>query len=128
MSIVKNNKDRFAKQLRKQKLYPKLIPELKKQLHLNYIKTSMEPGESVGIIAAMAIGEKQTQNSIVYVEEVLVKKDNKIMKRQIGEFIENEMTFGDPIDIGNDSYIMVPENLEVLTISQNEKIKRKMGK
>ena len=125
MSIVKNNKDRFAKQLRKQKLYPKLIPELKKQLHLNYIKTSMEPGESVGIIAAMAIGEKQTQNSIVYDEEVLVKKDNKIMKRQIGEFIENEMTFGDPIDIGNDSYIMVPENLEVLTISQNEKIEWK---
>lgn len=123
MSIVKNNKDRLTKQLKKQKIYPELIPKLKKNLQMIYIKTSMDPGESVGIIAAMSIGEKQTQNSIVYGEEILVKKNNKISKTTIGKFIDSEMQLILPDDKNN--YIKRVKDIQILTVSQDERIEWK---
>jgi DNA-directed RNA polymerase beta' subunit len=57
-------KERFKKQLRNQKIYQEIIPELKKQLYKNYIETQIQPGESVGIISAMSIGEKNTQSTL----------------------------------------------------------------
>lgn len=61
-SIVKNHKQKFRNQLKTQRIYPSIIPELKVNLKREYYKSMVDPGESVGIIAAMAIGEKQTQN------------------------------------------------------------------
>jgi hypothetical protein len=126
-SIVNAHKERFLKQLRKQEIYPSLIPELKKQLHKNYIECMMEPGESVGILAAMAIGEKQTQSSCVYAVEVLVKKNGKFLKTPIGKLIDEEMESGKVIDIGNESYVKPLEtnDIQVLTVSQEEKIEWK---
>ena len=71
LAIVKNTKEKLIAQLKKEKIYPSIIPELKRQLELNYIKTRIDPGESVGILAAQSIGEKQTQNSIDYDEEIM---------------------------------------------------------
>lgn len=64
MSIVENNKERFRRQLRGQSVYPEIIPELKRQLERNYFNTMVEAGESVGIICAQSIGEKQTQTCL----------------------------------------------------------------
>lgn len=61
MSIVNNIKERLRVQLRVQKVYPEIIPQLKEQLERNHQKTLIQPGESVGIICAQSIGQKNTQ-------------------------------------------------------------------
>ena len=64
LSIVENNKERFRKQLRGQSVYSEIIPQLKKEMEKNYFKTMVQAGESVGIICAQSIGEKQTQTCL----------------------------------------------------------------
>jgi DNA-directed RNA polymerase beta' subunit len=54
--------DKLHRQLKNIKIYPKLISKLKKEIIKNYYKSLISPGESIGIIAAMSIGEKQTQS------------------------------------------------------------------
>jgi len=126
LSIVKNNKDRLTNQLKKQKIYPELIYDLKKLVEQNYYKSLIQPGESVGIIAAMAIGEKQTQNSIVYDEQVLIRKNGEIFRTTIGQFIDNEMKSSvDVIEIQHGSFVKHVSDVEILTISQTEKIEWK---
>ena len=85
-------KDRFRNQLVSQKIYPSLIPELKKQLETNYRNSLIQPGESVGILAAMSIGEKNTQstlNSIDWAEKIIYSKNNNIIVEPIGKMIDN---------------------------------------
>jgi len=91
-SIVKISKDRFRQQLKNQKIYPEIIPELKKQLEKNYIESMIHPGESVGILAAQSIGEKNTQstlNSLVNSEKIIYSKNNNIIVESIGQMIDN---------------------------------------
>jgi DNA-directed RNA polymerase II subunit RPB1 len=64
MSIVENNKERFRKQLRGQFVYAEIIPQLKEQIEKDYFNTLVQAGESVGIICAQSIGEKQTQTCL----------------------------------------------------------------
>jgi hypothetical protein len=64
ISIANNNKERFRKQLKKQKLFSDIIPKLKELLQKTYIETLINPGESVGIICAQSIGEKNTQSML----------------------------------------------------------------
>lgn len=59
--IVKKNKNMLKKQLETQYIYPSLIPKLKKEIYEQYMKTLIHPGESVGILMAQSIGEKNTQ-------------------------------------------------------------------
>jgi DNA-directed RNA polymerase beta' subunit len=64
IAIMEMTKDRFRNQLKNQKVYPTIIPELKKLIEKNYMESLIQPGESVGIIAAQSIGERQTQNTL----------------------------------------------------------------
>ena len=91
-SIIHITKEKFRNQLKKQKLYPEIIPELKKQLENKYRESLIEPGESVGIIAAQSIGEKQTQstlNSVDWKDVILYTKDSKHIIEPIGQMIDN---------------------------------------
>lgn len=63
-SIVTIIKNKLKEQLKTQKIYPILIPKLKKELQDAYERSKIHAGESVGIIAAQSIGEKQTQSSL----------------------------------------------------------------
>ena len=64
LSIITNQKLRLIKQLKNIQIYPELIDELKKQIEKNYRESLIQPGESVGIIAAQSIGERNTQNTL----------------------------------------------------------------
>ena len=64
LSIVNITKEKYIKQLKKITIYPELIDEIKKEIQKNYIESLIPPGESVGIIAAQSIGEKQTQQTL----------------------------------------------------------------
>ncbi len=63
-AVVKANKDRFRKQLVNQKVYPAVIPVLKRELEKTYRCSQIQPGECVGVICAQSIGEKQTQTTL----------------------------------------------------------------
>ena len=58
ISIVNLQKNRLRKQLKNQMIYPSIIDELKENIKKNYIESQIQPGESVGIIAAQSIGER----------------------------------------------------------------------
>jgi DNA-directed RNA polymerase beta' subunit len=62
--IVDMDKNRLRRQLRKQCLYPKLIPLLREQMEHAYFATRIEPGECVGVICAQSIGQDQTQRTL----------------------------------------------------------------
>lgn len=60
---VVNNmiKNKFRKQLEKEEVYPNIIPKLKELIQDAYETTLIQAGESVGVVCAQSIGEKQTQ-------------------------------------------------------------------
>ena len=64
MSVVDANKERFRAQLTGQKVYPAIIPKLKEQLQKSFEDSLVQAGESVGVICAQSIGEKQTQTTL----------------------------------------------------------------
>ena len=72
LSIINLTKNKLRNQLKNQELYPEIISELKKELIKNYYDCQISPGESVGILCAQSIGEKNTQNSVVYEEEIIL--------------------------------------------------------
>ena len=122
-SIVKITKDKFRKQLIKKEVYPSIIPDLKNIIHKNYQQSLIDAGESVGILAAQSIGERQTQNSIDYDEEIIINVENKIIKTKIGKFIDEYMeSFSDCQKLDEYSYVQECKNVKIMTISQDEKI------
>ena len=64
ISIMNIQKNRLKNQLIHQEIYPKIIPELKKQLEHIYNDSIIDPGESIGILCAQSIGERNTQNTL----------------------------------------------------------------
>lgn len=125
-SIVKITRKRLKSYLEKQLVYPEIIPELKKQIEKEYNSSQITPGESVGILAAQAIGEKNTQSSVSYHEEIMIRKNNIITRTKIGEFIDFEMKKGN-VAISNHSLIKstIDENIEIMSISNDEKVEWK---
>ena len=63
-SVVKKNKQDLTDQLVSQMVYPDIIPELKKRIEYYYMTSLIQAGESVGVISAQSIGEKQTQTTL----------------------------------------------------------------
>ena len=53
-----------------------------------FYQSICEPGSSVGSIAGQSISEPTTQLSIGYTDEIIYRKNDKICKKQIGEFID----------------------------------------
>ena len=66
----------------------------------------INPGEMVGIIGAQTLGEISTQltlNSVIYETEILVRNTNKkIVKIQIGKFIEDQILKTDDLQYMKD--------------------------
>lgn len=63
-SIVEMTKNRYRKQLKNQMVYPAIIPQLKQGLMASYRDSLIAPGESVGVISAQSIGERNTQTTL----------------------------------------------------------------
>jgi DNA-directed RNA polymerase II subunit RPB1 len=62
---IKNNIiSKMRKSLEKIEVYPELIPDLQKEIIRQYYKTQIQAGDSVGIVTAQSIGERQTQSTL----------------------------------------------------------------
>ena len=103
IAIMEKGKDKFRNQLNNQLIYPNIIPKLKEQLKKNYFSSLIQPGESVGIIAAQSIGEKNTQstlNSIDWKEKILYIKNDNVFVEPIGKMVD-ELLLKFPDNIQN---------------------------
>jgi DNA-directed RNA polymerase beta' subunit len=59
---------------------------------VTHMKSWVQPGDQVGIVAAQSIGEPSTQmtlNSVDWDTEIIISKNGKIITPKIGEFIDN---------------------------------------
>ena len=63
-NIVKNLKNVLIEQLKTVEVYPEIIEELKSTIKEQYLKSLIQPGESVGILCAQSMGEKNTQTTL----------------------------------------------------------------
>ena len=63
-SVIHKIKKDIGDQLKAVRIYPCLIPSLKKELKLLYAKSIIPPGENVGVIAAQSLGENFTQMTL----------------------------------------------------------------
>lgn len=89
--FAQNNKKKLYDQLVGQLIYPELIPELKRCIEHQYMTSQVPAGESVGLITAQSIGERQTQltlNSVDWFDVVLYVVGNKTFVEPIGKMID----------------------------------------
>ena len=91
-SIVNENKKQLREQLKSLKIYPQVLPSLKLMIEQQYMEAKIQAGESVGVIGAQSIGEKQTQttlNSVDYTDKILYILNDKAIVEPVGKMIDN---------------------------------------
>ena len=126
MSIVNIQKERLRVQLKTQKVYSEIIPALKEEIEKVYYKSLIDPGDSVGVICAQSIGEKQTQttlNSVDWTEKLLYTKNGNTVVEPIGKMIDSLLTL-DPTNItrieeNRTEYLPLPEGYMIPSCDEN---------
>lgn len=126
LSIVNIQKERLRVQLRTQKVYTEIIPALKQEIEKVYYKSLIDPGDSVGVIAAQSIGERTTQttlNSVDWTEKLLYTKDNKTVVEPIGKMIDRLLSL-EPnnitkIEENRTEYLPLPEGYMIPSCDEN---------
>jgi len=107
-SIHENVISKLVHQLTRVELYPDMYNVFKDQIIEQYYKSHISPGENVGILTAQSIGEKQTQMSIAYDEQVYIKHKSQIKFVVMGKFIEDMMqtNYDKVVRLDVDSWIL----------------------
>ena len=98
---------------------------LKELILINHMKSWVQPGDQVGIVAAQSIGEPATQMS-AQKDSLIVLQDDKNLKYfgTVGEFCDAvlEKNAEKVITIGNDSVVLpLEENYFIVGVSEDEK-------
>lgn len=94
MSVVTANKKALRKQLVGKEIYPNMIPKLKQAIEEQYMQSKIQAGESVGVIGAQSIGEKQTQstlNSVDWADKLLYIKNGDVIVEPFGKMVDREL-------------------------------------
>ena len=126
LSIVNIQKERLRVQLRTQKVYTEIIPALKEEIEKIYYKSLIDPGDSVGVIAAQSIGERTTQttlNSVDWTEKLLYTKDDKTVVEPIGKMIDRLLSFEPEnitkIEENRTEYLPLPKGYMIPSCDEN---------
>ena len=98
---------------------------LKELILINHMKSWVQPGDQVGIVAAQSIGEPATQMS-AQKDSLIVLQNDKNLKYfgTVGEFCDAvlEKNAEKVITIGNDSVVLpLEENYFIVGVSEDEK-------
>lgn len=92
--VSNNNRKKLKKQLIGLEIYPEKIKELRVMIEHQFESSKIQAGESVGVIGAQSIGEKQTQstlNSVDWTDKILYIVNGKTIVQPIGEMIDSLM-------------------------------------
>jgi DNA-directed RNA polymerase subunit A" len=126
LSIVRNTKNTLRNQLSTCEIIPDIIPQLKAQIEKDYRQTLLQPGESVGILAAQSIGERNTQltlNSVDWNEKLLYINNGNIIIEPIGKFIDRSLKYNSEnitlIKENRTQYLSLPDKFFVPSCDEN---------
>ena len=126
LSVVENTKKKFKKMLVGQMVYPKIIPELKSQLEQNYRSSLIQAGETVGVICAQSIGEKNTQmtlNSIDWQDKILYTQNENTIVEPIGQMIDSLLEKNKDkithIEENRTEYLDIPDGYQIPSCDEN---------
>jgi len=91
------------------------VGSIKKEIELHVGKSIIQPGEGVGVICAQSIGERQTQLSVAYDEEVVYYKGPVKKDKKIGVLVDDyfEKFFKQVITLPNGSEILNCQDLDI---------------
>lgn len=90
--VVNNSFSTLEPSIYQVEVYPEVIQDIYKEISRQLKLAIVNPGESVGHIAASSMGEKNTQltlNSVVGETDILVLIQNKAVQSTIGELIHS---------------------------------------
>lgn len=120
-NIYDNTMSKLVIQLSRIELYPDMYNSFKEQIIKQYYTSHISPGENVGILTAQSIGEKQTQMSLGYSEQVYIKINGEIARVVMGKFIEDMMQkhFDRLVRLDTDSWILDTSDYDLYTCSVN---------
>jgi DNA-directed RNA polymerase beta' subunit len=85
-SVTEYHKSNLRKQLKSIVTYPRLIPQIKKEIETYFFSSLIQPGECVGILSAQSIGEKNTQCTLDTFHQA--GKSEKMMTTGVPRFQE----------------------------------------
>ena len=106
-NIYNNIRNNFVNELKKVQVYPDVLDEMRNTIRKQYYSTQVSPGESVGVLTAQSIGERQTQlvlNSVDYTTKLLLDMNGNAKVVEIGKFID------DLLQSNTDKIQHIPEN------------------
>lgn len=63
-TILTHHKEKLRRQLETIVVHPGILEKLREEIHMNFDKSLVQPGENVGVLCAQSIGEKQTQSTL----------------------------------------------------------------
>ena len=118
---IDNNKNALRKQLKQQIVYPEIIPKLKTLIKKSYNSTLIHPGESVGVVCAQSIGEKQTQTTLNTFHKA--GQSEKTMTQGVPRFAELINVTKKPKIVNNKIFLKYGNNtIEEIRETVNSKI------
>jgi DNA-directed RNA polymerase beta' subunit len=126
-SIARKNKAKIVEMIKDIKLVPEAIDEFKEEVRRQYFASKIQPGESVGILTAQSIGERQTQstlNSVVYDTELLLYVDGVLKRTTIGEFTEESIKSAKEVQMhpNDTTYAELDNDVRVVSVDENGKV------
>lgn len=122
VEVMNNIRNDIHKQLESIEIYPNKIPKLKAKIESAFHQSQIDPGQSVGVDAALAIGEPTTQLCTFKDEKVIVRSGSKIINSTVGEFID-QIIKDSWMTIEDEGSSIAPtdeSNWEILSVSKNE--------
>ena len=126
ISILEENRRDIFTQLKDIQIYPSKINQLKEHIKKDYFSSKIDPGTAVGCDASLGIGEPTTQLSIRGSTKIILKKNNKVIKTTIGEFIDSQIENSNLIFSPLKGSDIVPggffDECEILSVSKDEKV------
>lgn len=115
--------------LRKEQIYDdfKDISSIKKEIERHIQKAIIQAGESVGVISAQSIGERQTQLCLSYEEEIIIYDRNKLSSKiYIGKWIDTLFFKYSPFirRLNSSEYLSLYQyNYKIPMITENGRLK-----
>ena len=117
--------DDVKKEVNKFKVTKAQLSDILERVKKEYGAAEIEAGEAIGIITAESFGEPATQMCVARDEKIIIKIRDRIKVLKIGEFVDKTFEKVETRKANNYEIYNPSEDVLVLGLDQNEKLKWK---
>ncbi len=121
VELPKVLKEKIEEVVRRRKLNKEQAKRLEEEVKKAYLKSSWEPGEAIGLIAAQSISEPATQMCLDYEERILVREGDRVFKVPVGVFVDRLMEVYGYTSSGGVDALTLPEGVKLYALALDEK-------